>query len=593
MMFCRGTGLMILTVAAVLLLGGSVDVHGQETSIKAGDKVVTKSIAVLLNVGKTSLIVEGDTDLVALNVENYSVEVAVERNSRKIKGWIFIGELYHMKSVSTAGFGWGLPTIEDDHEPRERIVPLFEPKPELFNRETTEALDISDSVKKWKQEYCRTYHGGGTTAQDFKIVKSVKSQSLYSIKRVDSRYMVSDILPDRSGRALLGTTGKVYVLRTLDIRNRVVSWPVLDGLVCTPRTKTIGTMDLATGRKLISDPGFDFAEYKKAKGVIPFANGYAVNLFRANVTNGRITQPGQLQTYVSDDGHKLPGRIIRRRLDRADGKAILDEVVLYGQRENKPPPLIADQSLDGLVAALKGESREVRLEAITKLCRMQGPEATEALVSALNDKNVDIGFVARNALVARQDPAAIAPLMSGLKRKELTFHLVAGLLVAVGEPSVQPSIAALRDEMPTVRECAARVLAGMKDARAVEPLIATLKDENARVREQAAWALREIKDARAVEPLIGTLNDEDPACREMAAVALGWIKDRRAAPRLIGVLQDDVSDVRAWAAWALGQLKDPRAEQSLRTALEDENENVRWEAERALEKIRLTTKESD
>ena len=49
-------------------------------------------------------------------------------------------------------------------------------------------------------------------------------------------------------------------------------------------------------------------------------------------------------------------------------------------------------------------------------------------------------------------------------------------------------------------------------APTVEPLIAALKDQDKSVRRWAAWALCKIGDA-AIEPLIAALIDEDGACK--------------------------------------------------------------------------------
>ena len=62
-------------------------------------------------------------------------------------------------------------------------------------------------------------------------------------------------------------------------------------------------------------------------------------------------------------------------------------------------------------------------------------------------------------------------------------------------------IEALRDEDPSVRGAAARVLGEIKDPSAVHQLIEALKDEDKYVRCKAAWALGEIGDKSAITPL--------------------------------------------------------------------------------------------
>jgi HEAT repeat protein len=57
------------------------------------------------------------------------------------------------------------------------------------------------------------------------------------------------------------------------------------------------------------------------------------------------------------------------------------------------------------------------------------------------------------------------------------------------------------------------------------------------VRIEAAEALGEVKDPRTVDPLIAALRDEDARVQERAAVSLGRTGDRRAIEPLIQALQ--------------------------------------------------------
>ena len=62
----------------------------------------------------------------------------------------------------------------------------------------------------------------------------------------------------------------------------------------------------------------------------------------------------------------------------------------------------------------------------------------------------------------------------------------------IGEPAVEPLIAALKDSVGDVRRTAAEALGKVGDRRAVEPLIAALKDSDDYVRREAAEALGKI-----------------------------------------------------------------------------------------------------
>jgi hypothetical protein len=101
-------------------------------------------------------------------------------------------------------------------------------------------------------------------------------------------------------------------------------------------------------------------------------------------------------------------------------------------------------------------------------------------------------------------------------------------LVEIGEPAIEPLVAALQDRNKEVRALATsalrEILEETKDARAVEPLIATLNHKNDDVRRRAALLLGIIGDTRAVEPLTAALKDKDEEVRERAAEALRNIR---------------------------------------------------------------------
>jgi Leucine-rich repeat (LRR) protein len=96
-------------------------------------------------------------------------------------------------------------------------------------------------------------------------------------------------------------------------------------------------------------------------------------------------------------------------------------------------------------------------------------------------------------------------------------------LVAIGTPTVEPLIDAVKDENPDVREAAAYLLGTIADRRAVNPLIKALGDSEKEVRWAAAFALGEIKDPRAIAPLTAALYDYDNLVRDNAATALKLI----------------------------------------------------------------------
>lgn len=65
-------------------------------------------------------------------------------------------------------------------------------------------------------------------------------------------------------------------------------------------------------------------------------------------------------------------------------------------------------------------------------------------------------------------------------------------LIKIGEPVVEPLIAALKNESPMKQEIIARIFGEIKDLRAVEPLISLLNVESDFVQKAAAAALGKI-----------------------------------------------------------------------------------------------------
>ncbi len=159
-------------------------------------------------------------------------------------------------------------------------------------------------------------------------------------------------------------------------------------------------------------------------------------------------------------------------------------------------------------------------------------------------------------------------------------------LILIGEPAVEPLIAALKDDLWTVRKNAAWALAELRDARAADPLIAALKDQAWQVRAHAAVGLGEQRDARVVEPLIAALKDEVPNVRWFAAASLGQLRDERSVEPLINALKDENVRVRTYSAASLGQLRDERSILPLAAALRDRHPEVRMYAAASLGQLR-------
>jgi HEAT repeat protein len=129
-------------------------------------------------------------------------------------------------------------------------------------------------------------------------------------------------------------------------------------------------------------------------------------------------------------------------------------------------------------------------------------------------------------------------------KHESVRNSAADALARIGEPAVEPLIAALKDESTQVRDTAVVALGKTGDARAMEPLIAALKAESV-LRPLAYDALVEIgKHTSVVEPLIAALKDQDQDIRLVAIRALGEIGDARAVEPLNAIVSAELDAIR-------------------------------------------------
>lgn len=196
------------------------------------------------------------------------------------------------------------------------------------------------------------------------------------------------------------------------------------------------------------------------------------------------------------------------------------------------------------------------------------------------------GEAAVQALISLGE-SSVEPLMAALKNTQWrTRKNAAWALAQIRDPrSLGPLIEALKDDTWQVRAYAAAALGEQRDERTIRPLISALRDEKAAVRWFAAASLGQSRDIRAVNPLIQALKDQHPRTRAFAAASLGQIRDGRTVQPLIDALKDESPQVRMYAAASLGQQRDVRARTALNDALKDESHQVRYYARIALDQF--------
>jgi len=222
-----------------------------------------------------------------------------------------------------------------------------------------------------------------------------------------------------------------------------------------------------------------------------------------------------------------------------------------------------------LVASLKDERFATRFFTVQKLMQIGGESTVAPLLSALEDES--IGRYAAEGLGAVRDPRAVGPLVASLENEKIRRSSMAAL-VQIGDPAVEPLIAAMENPNPKVRAEVAWGLGMLRDPRAVEALLKASEDDNQEVRRNALTALGLIRDGRAVGTLIVALEDE--ASAEDAKEALVPIGEPAVAPLLLA-LKDATGRKRRDILWVLGMIRDKRAMKPLIGALEDEDPETR------------------
>ncbi|MFO0700993.1 MAG: HEAT repeat domain-containing protein [Nitrospira sp.] len=164
-----------------------------------------------------------------------------------------------------------------------------------------------------------------------------------------------------------------------------------------------------------------------------------------------------------------------------------------------------ERCVEPLARALRDGDWQVREVAIEAMGQVGSP-AVETLLKLLRDWEVRKYAIA--ALGKIRDERVLDPLMLQLRNDEFKDDAI-DALVALGAPSVEKLISALRDKDENVRKCAVLALGRIKSGEAIDPLIQMLGDKDWFTRLTAAAALESIGDDRGREAIKPLLKDSD------------------------------------------------------------------------------------
>lgn len=186
-----------------------------------------------------------------------------------------------------------------------------------------------------------------------------------------------------------------------------------------------------------------------------------------------------------------------------------------------------ERCVEPLARALRDGDWQVREVAIEAMGQVGSP-AVETLLKLLRDWEVRKYAIA--ALGKIRDERVLDPLMLQLRNDEFKDDAI-DALVALGAPSVEKLIPALRDKDENVRKCAVLALGRIKSSEAIDPLIQMLGDKDWFTRLTAAAALESIGDDRGREAIKPLLKDSDMVVKmRVERILAKWKKQPTSEP---------------------------------------------------------------
>jgi len=249
--------------------------------------------------------------------------------------------------------------------------------------------------------------------------------------------------------------------------------------------------------------------------------------------------------------------------------------------------LAAKKDVAGLLSAAAEESPRIRWAAVRALAdHIADPAVVPALIDSLSDADQFVRRAAADGIAQSGAVEALPPLVDLLKDADpFARRSALEAIEAIGCPDHQIAVGALKDPFPGVRQAALRILAASGEDWSLEHLLNALADPDQTVRKTALQQLAALGDP-VIDPLIAALEDERWIMRQFAALALAEMRNPRAVDPLIEALSDREAVVREIAARALGQIGDPRAKEALNAVAEgDYDRSVRRSATKARDRL--------
>jgi HEAT repeat protein len=209
-----------------------------------------------------------------------------------------------------------------------------------------------------------------------------------------------------------------------------------------------------------------------------------------------------------------------------------------------------------------------------------GAEAASRILPFLKDRNLDVRTHAMRRLVEIGEPA-VDPLLAALA-DESTRWAATGALLNIGTPAVRKTVLAVKHKDPAVRRGAVFILQQMEVTSSAPSIQAALSDPDVSVQVQAIRAVAHFRGQGALRLLLEKVDTGyPPPVRDAAIEALAGLGDE-AVPSLRSLYVQSGSEMRVAAVRALGGTGTREGIELVRSALSDPSALVRYYACRSI-----------
>jgi len=218
--------------------------------------------------------------------------------------------------------------------------------------------------------------------------------------------------------------------------------------------------------------------------------------------------------------------------------------------------------------------------AIDEAFSRGGESAVAGILPLLKDRDLDVRTHAMRRLVEIGEPA-VDPLLAALA-DESTRWAASGALLNIGAPAVRKTVLAVKHRDPAVRRGALFILQQMEVTSSAPSIQAALSDPDVSVQVQAIRAIAHFRGQGALRLLLEKVDTGyPPVVRDAAIEALSRFGDE-ALPSLRSLYVQGGAEMRVAAVRALGGTGTPEGIGTVRSALSDKSALVRCYACRAI-----------